>query len=120
MPHKTQGFTWTIEDECGNLSIAVQVITVEDNIDPVITNCPADGIFECDNFPGLGDFTPDATDNCDPFPMVVGNETILDGFCNNWHRDQARAWAERDAVRPTGRHPDPHRIAGASVPRRMD
>jgi hypothetical protein len=87
--------TWTIEDECGNLSIAVQVITVEDNIDPVITNCPADGIFECDNFPGLGDFTPDATDNCDPFPMVVGNETILDGFCNNYFTI-TRTWTATD------------------------
>jgi hypothetical protein len=33
--------TWTVTDECGNSSVQQQIITVEDNTDPVVICPPA-------------------------------------------------------------------------------
>lgn len=40
--------TWTATDNCGNSSMCVQTITVEDTTEPSFTFCPADTAIECD------------------------------------------------------------------------
>ena len=55
--------SWIATDNCGNSIEHTQIITIEDNVDPVFTNAPADETIECT------DATPTynvvATDNCD-------------------------------------------------------
>lgn len=44
--------TYTIADECGNIGMCTQTISIDDQVDPVIT-CPGDIMLEC-----LGDVPP--------------------------------------------------------------
>ncbi|HEX2896722.1 MAG TPA: hypothetical protein VHP63_01550, partial [candidate division Zixibacteria bacterium] len=72
---------WVATDACGNISdTCVQVITVNDNIKPVITNCPANDTVQCSNIPAAAAVI--ATDICDPNPteFYLG-ETINPGNC---------------------------------------
>src|SRR5690606_7844598 len=39
--------TFTVSDACGNSSVCTQIITLIDNVAPVIQNCPADVQFSC-------------------------------------------------------------------------
>jgi len=59
--------TWTAQDDCGNTSIAVQIITVVDNDAPVFVHVPADIILDCTDTIPLVDLDKDveAVDNCD-------------------------------------------------------
>jgi gliding motility-associated-like protein/uncharacterized repeat protein (TIGR01451 family) len=59
--------TWTATDDCGNSSTATQVITVRDNLAPVIAE-PADLTVNCSQLPAP--VTPDVTDNCDDDPDI--------------------------------------------------
>ena len=63
--------TWTATDPAGNADNCVQVITVQDVTDPVIT-CPVDVTINCedDNTP-TGTGTATATDNCAPVPNIT-------------------------------------------------
>ena len=64
---KTIRRKYTATDACGNSAMFVQVITVDDNTPPVLSNCPSDKTLECQSVL----FTPPtATDNCDPSPDV--------------------------------------------------
>ncbi len=66
--------TWTAKDKCGNTSTCEQLISVRDNIPPMITNCPQNQTVGTD--PGQCFYTISnpwvilATDNCDPSPSV--------------------------------------------------
>jgi hypothetical protein len=64
-------YLWRATDACGNASITSQVITVFDNIAPVISNCPENETVECsDELPAV--FTGlVATDNCDDEVSIV-------------------------------------------------
>jgi hypothetical protein len=55
--------TWTVEDNCGNMAMASQEITVLDTTDPVAHNIPMDAVVECDE--ALPTDAPTFTDNCD-------------------------------------------------------
>lgn len=62
---KTIARTWTATDDCGNIDQCVQTITVEDNVDPVIT-CPANLTIDCNDPTDPGTTgAATATDNCD-------------------------------------------------------
>ena len=69
---------WVATDVCGNVDSCVQVITVNDDIAPVLTACPAD--FEiCPDVPV--NFTePAANDNCDGIVPVVCSRSDGLGF----------------------------------------
>jgi len=55
-------------DTCGNATTVTQIITVDDDVPPVLSACAADQSLEC---PTQIVFTrPTATDNCDPAPKV--------------------------------------------------
>ncbi|MBK6929473.1 MAG: HYR domain-containing protein [Saprospirales bacterium] len=63
--------TWTAEDDCGNSTVRIQVITVNDDVAPVVT-CPANATAQCsvdevavyDNIAEFGLAGGTATDNC--------------------------------------------------------
>ena len=71
--------TWTATDDCGNVTVATQTITIVDNEPPVIHNVPASIDLECnDAVPPLPDDVY-ATDNCSDVSLVF-NQTIVEGF----------------------------------------
>ncbi len=66
--------TWVATDEAGNSTTVVQIITIDDNEAPVITDVPADVTVNCgDEIPAV--VTPTITDNCDEV-FVDFSETI--------------------------------------------
>ena len=73
--------TWTATDRCGNESTCEQIITIEDDVAPVVF-CPADVAIEC-----LDSTSPDntgvatATDVCDEAPDVVFSDAVIDSAC---------------------------------------
>ena len=73
--------TWIATDNCGNTSIATQIIVVQDTIAPVFTSVPPNVTLECSSnipFPGVST----ATDNCAGAAQVnfIG-EFRTDGNC---------------------------------------
>ena len=89
--------TWTAQDACGNSSVCVQIITVDDSTAPVIT-CPADMTLACteSTLPLLtGSAT--ATDNCELTPVVFFSDvTIGSGVCPQEYTI-SRTWTATDA-----------------------
>ena len=74
--------TWTAEDECGNTSSCLQVITIVDTTPPVIT-CPPDvtidfGVDESTETNG----TATATDNCSTQIALDFNDVTIEGECD--------------------------------------
>jgi uncharacterized repeat protein (TIGR01451 family) len=68
--------TFTATDECGNSDTAEQIITVEDNTAPELSDLPEDLVLDCE------DLVPDppvltATDLCDGDVEVIFDETII-------------------------------------------
>jgi len=73
--------TWVATDACGNSAQCEQTITVEDDVDPVIT-CPPDLTIECDEStdPSHTGFAS-ATDDCDPDPAIGYADSEVQGDC---------------------------------------
>jgi large repetitive protein len=71
--------TWTATDECGNEATATQIITVIDNVPPVLHNVPQDFEGQCGDIPTEGSVT--VTDNCDDNAYIVYDETPLSDIC---------------------------------------
>ncbi|MFT5148929.1 MAG: hypothetical protein ACI86P_001615, partial [Flavobacteriales bacterium] len=71
---------WTATDECDNVSIHTQVLTINDTTDPVLSTTPSDVTAECDAIPMAAILT--ATDNCDDDVSVVFNESSDPVSCN--------------------------------------
>ncbi|MEZ5031033.1 MAG: DUF5011 domain-containing protein [Saprospiraceae bacterium] len=70
--------TWTSVDDCGNSLQQVQTITVQDQIPPVLSGCPADVTVQCYAIPSVNDEMVTYVDNCDPTVIpVVGMEAII-------------------------------------------
>jgi hypothetical protein len=86
--------TWTATDACGNSSLRVQVITVQDTHAPVLSAAPADETVECDAVPTAATLT--ATDNCDAAPVVGYVEVRIDGNCPS-NYILTRTWTATDA-----------------------
>lgn len=73
--------TWTATDRCGNVSTCEQIITIDDNIAPVVF-CPGDVAIEC-----LDSTSPDntgeatASDVCDDAPDVAFSDVVIGSAC---------------------------------------
>lgn len=86
----------TVIDQCGNLKSYPQIVTVVDEVAPVL-DCPADTTLACTS---VG--SPDATgtaialDNCDPAPAVTWTDEIVSGDCT-WECTIKRTWKAVDA-----------------------
>ncbi|MDQ3017431.1 MAG: hypothetical protein M3R25_12020, partial [Bacteroidota bacterium] len=72
---------WTSTDHCGNINTCLQIITVDDSVNPVIT-CPIDVTIECSvsNLPPSTG-TATATDNCDATPAITYTDITLGNGC---------------------------------------
>ena len=68
---------WTATDNCGNQAVDSQVITVIDDVSPILSTSPVDLTVSCDNIPVADVLT--ATDNCTGNLTVNYNETIGTG-----------------------------------------
>lgn len=91
--------TWTVTDDCGNLSNAfTQVITIQDTIIPVFTgNLPMDIEVLCDAVPEPAEMH--AADNCsDALPIVFSEvkSNIQNGCMSNY--TLTRNWKSSDCA----------------------
>ncbi|MEZ4803131.1 MAG: hypothetical protein R2797_10185 [Gelidibacter sp.] len=85
--------TWTATDECNNSSTATQVIEVEDNTDPVISDLPEPTKIEC---PAVPEFTtPTATDTCDAQVELTYSDSTTPGDCAG-NYTVTRTWTATD------------------------
>jgi len=85
--------TWTATDDCGNNSVASQVITVIDTTAPVLSGQGADATIEC---PATPSFTaPTATDNCDAAPSIAFADSTVPGACAGAYT-VTRTWTATD------------------------
>ena len=88
--------TWRAQDDCGNSTIFVQTINVNDVEAPVLVGLPADAVVnvECsEDVPALPVVT--ATDNC-AAPIVVDLEEVeVPGTCPNQY-SITRTWRAQD------------------------
>lgn len=86
--------TFTISDACGNNTVHVQVITVEDTTAPELS-CPAAITVTCDNDPAIAGL-PGVLDNCDPNVLISYEDVVLSGDCD-WACMIERTWTATDA-----------------------
>ena len=87
--------TWVATDDCGNSSSCTQVITVNDQIVPVIT-CPVAITVDCalgtdTTFTGVAT----ATDNCIQSPVIAFSDQTISTTCANTYTLQ-RTWRATD------------------------
>jgi hypothetical protein len=81
----THVITWTVTDIHGNVSTAMQNVTVNDNENPTVTNCPVVPLF-CYNSGGSYTIPAiTATDNCGSvsFSYVISGATTRTGNSSN-------------------------------------
>jgi hypothetical protein len=83
--------SWTYADGCGNVSTAIQSITIDDNTAPVIVSCPPDITASCPSDIPVAD--PGSvlwTDNCDTATVThVSDESLIEymqngDFCSSY------------------------------------
>ena len=86
--------TWTATDNCGNTTLGIQTIIVQDNTDPVLANIPADVTAECDAIPAEATNIT-ATDNCDDNVDIDFTEERANGSCEDEYT-LTRTWTATD------------------------
>ncbi|WP_047545987.1 gliding motility-associated C-terminal domain-containing protein [Psychroserpens sp. Hel_I_66] len=77
--------TWTLTDDCGNVTNQIQTITIHDTTAPTF-NVPADVTLECDadlTDASLTGNVTDEADNCSTDLEASYEDTITDGDCAN-------------------------------------
>jgi hypothetical protein len=84
--------TWTATDDCGNQSVASQVIQVIDIQNPTLEGVPADAFVECSNIPAPPVVV--VNDNCDENMIVNYNQQIIP--INNCTYNIVRTWSAMD------------------------
>ncbi len=88
--------TWAATDDCGNSSTCLQIITIQDNIAPVIT-CPANITIECTGSTDPANTgSASAIDNCDPAPAIGFSDIVVGGGCPQ-ESTISRTWTATDA-----------------------
>ena len=92
---KTQVFTYSVTDRCGNTAEARVVYTwTEDRVPPVIV-CPVvESTVECPAVPEFPEAT--VTDECDPSPRMSHEDRTTPGPCPQSYR-VTRTWTAVDA-----------------------
>ncbi|MFN0013466.1 MAG: HYR domain-containing protein, partial [Saprospiraceae bacterium] len=86
--------TWTAEDDCGNITVHTQTITVNDVIAPTLSSKPDNASVECsEQVPALAVVT--ATDNCNKPVDVEISEIEIPGTCPNQYQIK-RTWTAED------------------------
>ncbi|MEM5566181.1 gliding motility-associated C-terminal domain-containing protein, partial [Psychroserpens sp. AS72] len=94
--------TWTLSDDCGNVTTLVQTITIQDTTAPTFT-VPADVTLECDtdvtDISLTGDVTDEA-DNCSTNLEATYSDTVSEGDCAN-ESIISRTWTLTDACENT-------------------
>ncbi|GEM_PF-6349350 len=76
--------TWTVDDGCGNIVTATQMITVIDDVAPVLAGVPGDVTINVNNGDIFGPVNVTATDNCDTDVQVFfATPSILPDPCSN-------------------------------------
>ncbi|WP_317174321.1 HYR-like domain-containing protein [Aegicerativicinus sediminis] len=89
--------TWTLVDECGNTTSAVQTITIEDKTPPTFT-VPVSLTFDCDadynDLSITGDVTDEA-DNCSTNLDATYTDSVSQGDCPN-NVVVSRTWSLTD------------------------
>jgi len=86
--------TYTATDACGNVSTAVQTITIFDDQPPVITSFPMDVVVSCDNVPTPNEADVEYFDLCSAV-AVVFTEEYVEGDCINSYT-LLRTWSFSD------------------------
>ena len=73
--------TWTATDFCGNESVFVQTISVEDTTGPAFTVAPEDQVNQCEEQP----YAYEALDNCSNPPIIYeSRDTLSSDDCGNY------------------------------------
>ncbi len=85
--------TWTATDNCGNTSVATQIVTVIDNTAPELVGVPANTSIQCDESPSIANVT--GTDNCDVDVEVTMASSIVPGDCPG-NSTITRTWTATD------------------------
>ena len=89
--------TWSVSDECGNVTDSIQIIEVIDNLSPSFT-APPDVVIECSDDPDdlgiTGDVVNEA-DNCDQNLVTTYSDIITPGSCPQEFTIE-RTWRVRD------------------------
>ncbi|MFT4985506.1 MAG: hypothetical protein ACI8U0_001141, partial [Flavobacteriales bacterium] len=93
--------TFTAIDACGNTATATQIITIEDNDAPVLSDMPADVTAECDNIPEVPALT--ALDNCDDDPDFSVSTNNTPGACDDAYT-RVTTWTATDNCGNTVSH----------------
>jgi hypothetical protein len=83
---------WTAVDNCGNTTVATQVVTVVDEIAPVLFNVPADVTIECTET--VAEANVIATDNCTEIIIVSLDAVTEESECG---AIMTRTWTAEDA-----------------------
>ncbi len=95
----TNSFTiirrWTAEDDCGNITSREQVITINDNVAPVLANLPAATVLvDCaEKVPAVAPVT--VSDNCGTVVDFDFTEVEVPGTCPNQYQI-VRTWTAVD------------------------
>ena len=84
---------WTAIDNCGNVTIAEQEITINDNISPVFDSTPSDITVSCGSIPSPEILT--ASDNCDNNVDINYSEITSPGPCVDQYNIE-RTWTATD------------------------
>jgi hypothetical protein len=88
--------TWTVKNNCGNNKTTSQVITVDDQIAPVITGTPATLNVSCAaDVPAASIGAVNATDNCAGTVTVTVADATTPGSCANKY-SIVRTWTATD------------------------
>ncbi|HEX9751100.1 MAG TPA: hypothetical protein VGB22_07455, partial [candidate division Zixibacteria bacterium] len=75
--------TYTATDPCGNVATCDQVITIDDNTDPVFTLCPAGFTVDCsDQVPPCNPTDATATDNCGVVTVTCSDGPLIGDDCS--------------------------------------
>ena len=86
--------TYRATDANGNTNDCIQVITVNDTENPVLSGCPSDVSVDCESVPVAASVT--ATDNCSSIPLgVVFSEVQTAGSCAG-NYSLLRTWTATD------------------------